>query len=106
MEVAEAWATAADEIKSLESLGFSGADLEIEVGILPENQPTLEVFFAMGTQWRSGAAGPTGLDYSAMPAVMELTGIKKQQRPEVFAGLRVMEGEVLRAWGEGREGKS
>jgi len=57
----------------------------------------------MGTQWRSGTAGPTGLDYSAMPAVMELTGIKKKRRTEVFDGIRVMEGEVLRAWGEGRE---
>jgi len=34
---------------------------------------------------------------------MELTGIKKKRRTEVFDGIRVMEGEVLRAWGEGRE---
>lgn len=105
MEVAEAWATAADEIKSLESLGFSGADLEIEVGILPENKSTVEVFFAMSTQWRSGMTGSTGLDYNALPAVFDLVGVKRKQRQEAFAGIRVMEGEALRALGEGREGK-
>jgi hypothetical protein len=59
-----------------------------------------EVFAALQTQWRSGMSGPTGLDYTALEPVMRLQGIKKRDRQEVFAGVRVMEIaalEVMRA---------
>ncbi|WP_211230895.1 DUF1799 domain-containing protein [Chitinilyticum aquatile] len=71
-----------------------------EIEVYPENWPALQVFLAMQTQWRVGMAGATGLDYTALPAVFELTGVKKRDRPDTFERLRVLEIETLRVWGE------
>ncbi len=60
-----------------------------------ENLPTVNVFIAMSTQWRIGMSGPTGLDYSALPAVLRLTGIARNQWTDVFDGLREMEEAAL-----------
>ena len=38
----------------------------------PEHQTALQIFGALQTQWRVGMAGATGLDYAALPTVMEL----------------------------------
>ena len=56
----------------------------------------------MLTQWRVGMAGATGLDYTALPAVFDLCGIKKKRRADVFDALRVLEGEALRIWSSKR----
>lgn len=57
----------------------------------------------MQTQWRSNMGGPTGLDYAALPAVMDLCGVKKKMRADAFAALRVMEAEALRILAERRQ---
>ena len=49
----------------------------------------------MQTQWRTGMAGATGLDYAALPAVLQLTGQPNEQWSQVFDDLRAMEGEAL-----------
>lgn len=49
----------------------------------------------MGTQWRVGAAGATGLDYAALPVVMRLMNVPPGERAHVFEGVRVMEEAVL-----------
>lgn len=53
------------------------------------------VFIAMTTQWRAGFAGPTGLDYNALPTVLRLQAIPRRDWPEMFADLRVLEAEAL-----------
>lgn len=53
------------------------------------------VFEAMGTQWRVGPSGATGLDYGALPAVMDLLAVPQDQRRQVFADVRVMESEAI-----------
>lgn len=63
--------------------------------IWPEQEPTVAVFSAMLTQWRVGAAGPTGLDYAALPAVMGMMSVPDADRPDVFAGVRIMERAAL-----------
>lgn len=55
----------------------------------------MSVFIAMSTQWRAGAAGPIGLDYNALPAVMRLVGVSRKAWPEVFDAIRVMEDSAL-----------
>ena len=60
------------------------------------------MFLAMETQWRIAMSGATGLDYAALPAVMDLVGIKRKRRPAVLCDLRVIEAEVLRTWAEQR----
>lgn len=55
----------------------------------------VNVFIAMSTQWRTGAAGPTGLDYGALREVWHRTRTPPGQRDEVFAQLQVIEREAL-----------
>jgi hypothetical protein len=50
---------------------------------------------AMGTQWRVGMGGATGLDYGVLPHVLRLVGVPKREWPRVFDDLRVMEAAVL-----------
>lgn len=64
-----------------------------ELEVWPENWDAVEVFGALQTQWRIGMAGPTGLDYAVLPAVMELFEVA--HRADCFAGVQVMETEAL-----------
>jgi hypothetical protein len=66
-----------------------------EFEVWPDNWQALDVFMSMGTQWRTGVAGATGLDYGVLPDVMRLRGVPKSDRPEVFDWIRLMEGEAL-----------
>lgn len=69
---------------------LEGAD---EVEIWAEHWPAVRVFESLSTQWRVGMAGPTGLDYAALPAVMDLLGI--DDRAAVFDDLRILERAAL-----------
>lgn len=64
--------------------------------VWPDNLAAVNVFIAMLTQWRVGMSGATGLDYGAIPAVLRLTQTPRAAWPEVFEGLRVMEGAALK----------
>lgn len=72
------------------------------VEVWPENLPTVNAFIAMSSQWRVGPAGPIGLDYGAIPAVLRLITLPRATWPDVFDGLRVMESEALKVMGESR----
>lgn len=67
------------------------------VEIWPDQAPTVAVFQDMLTQWRFGPAGPTGLDYAALPAVLNLRRIPRADRAEVFEGVKIMERAALAA---------
>ena len=73
-----------------------------EFAIWPENWQPLRVFLAMQTQWRVGVAGPTGLDYSAMPAVCQMLGIGNKAQRRAFPAVQVMEAEALKVFSEKR----
>jgi len=68
--------------------------------VWPENEVPLAVFAALQTQWRMGMGGPTGLDYAAVPIVMELYQVTAEDRRQVFDDVRVMEGEALKFFSE------
>ncbi|WP_255555750.1 DUF1799 domain-containing protein [Pseudoxanthomonas sp. PXM05] len=70
-------------------------ELDDEFGVWPDNVPAVNTFVAMQTQWRTGFAGATGLDYAAMPAVLSLLGIATELHPDTFEGLRCMETRAL-----------
>ena len=74
-----------------------------ELWLWPENRPVWELWLAVQTQWRVGMAGATGLDYSAVAAVMHLQGVPRKERPELLALLRVLEGEALEYWAQQRK---
>jgi len=61
----------------------------------PDNWLTFRVFAAMGTQWNVGMSGAIGLRYEALPVVLNMMGIAKKERAEIFDSLRIMESEVL-----------
>jgi hypothetical protein len=80
--------------------GLTMDDVDEEVEVWPDNWPVFRLFNALGTQWRTGAAGATGLDYSVVREVATLIGIKKRQIPELFPDLQVMEAEALAVMAE------
>ena len=63
-------------------------------GIYPDNWQAVSVFCDMSTQWRVGVNGATGLDYAALPAVLNIRRVN--DREDVFECLRVMERAALR----------
>ena len=54
----------------------------------------------MSTQWRVGACGATGLDYTAIYDTASLTGLTKKHTIKLFPDLRVLEAEAMLAMSE------
>lgn len=74
-------------------------ELEEEFALWPECVPTFQFWQAVQTQWRIGMTGrATGLDYQGVKACMELCGIPRKKRTELFAGIRAMERATLNEW--------
>lgn len=69
------------------------ADLIVEVW--PDNWQAVRVFRAMRTQWRVGAVGPTGLDYSALQEVWRRLKVAPSDRDETFELIQIMEEVAL-----------
>lgn len=91
---------------AMAALGFDPDDFDESdntIEVWECNADAFYVFESMATQWRVGMAGATGLDYAAMPVVMDMVGIKKKDRTEVFASVRIMEQEALATMAENRE---
>ena len=66
----------------------------------PENvQPTV-VMMTLGTQWRTAAAGFTGLDYGVLPEIWRRLKVPPQDRDAVFFDLQVIERAALAAMHE------
>ena len=59
----------------------------------------------MGTQWRTGACGATGLDYTSIRHVASFLGLTRLEVADVFPDIRVMEAEALRVMAEQRDSK-
>jgi len=81
------------------AFGLTANDIAA-IDVWPDNLPAVNVFVAMATQWRTGMSGPVGLDYSALPAVLRLTGAPRGTWPQTFEDIRVMEAEALKVMGE------
>ena len=92
---------------TLESLGipaaFATSFEEDKCNIWPQNWQTVQLFAAMGTQWRVGMGGATGLVYASLPIVARGEGIKLT--PETIRGIRIMEGAALKCMTDKREQK-
>jgi hypothetical protein len=65
------------------------------VEVWPENWPICELFSCLGTQWRVGMAGPTGLDYAVLFRLMDEAGLTGPDWQETFHLIRVMESAAL-----------
>ncbi|MBD1554713.1 DUF1799 domain-containing protein [Pseudomonas sp. C2L11] len=87
----------------LAAFGLSSDDFDGDAEVWPDAWPAFCAFEAMSTQWRVGMGGAVGLDYNALPVVLELAGIRKRDRSAVFDDLRVMEAEALAVMAEQRQ---
>jgi hypothetical protein len=65
------------------------------VGLWQENVAVVEVFADMLTQWNVGGAGVVGLRYESLPLLLDLRAVPAADRPDLVAGLRVMERAAL-----------
>jgi hypothetical protein len=83
--------------------GFSPDDYDETVGVWPDNWKSFLVMDAMGTQWRTGVSGATGLDYGVLPSVMRLVGVPVGHRSRVFQDIRIMESEAIAVMAEARD---
>ncbi|MEX3951976.1 DUF1799 domain-containing protein [Paraburkholderia sp. EG287B] len=76
---------------------------ESDFEVYPDNWETVQVFLALGTQWRAIAVSTmasarvlqTGIDYGAIDPVFRLLGVARKRRAAVFEKLRVMEEAAL-----------
>jgi hypothetical protein len=76
-----------------------GEVFDDQVFLWPDNQVAWQCWCAAQTQWRIGLGGPTGLDYAGVQALLELSGVRKATRPEIFACLVGMERAALEEFG-------
>jgi hypothetical protein len=68
---------------------------ETDNSVYPDNMQAVSIFTDLLTQWRVGAMGATGLDYTALPVVMRFRKVKMADREDVFECIRVMESAAL-----------
>lgn len=80
----------------LDAFGFKASDYgDKTIDVWPENMRVVSIFAMLGTQWRISMNGPSGLDYAAVKAVMEMNGIKRKKQAEMLQLIGVMEKEAL-----------
>lgn len=65
--------------------------------VWPENWQAWQLFQAIATQWRCGANGVIGLDYSALDRELQLRGIPEAEHLQLRYDIRVLEAAALEA---------
>ena len=75
-----------------------------DVYLWPCNVQAWQCWCDLQTQWRTGMAGATGLDYAAALAYLrDVAGLRGDERRQVFDCLRAAEHAVLDLWADQRE---
>lgn len=84
--------------------GFKPSDYaHEETEVWPENESAFDLFRSLGSQWRIGACGPTGLDHNVLLLRLDRMLIEGDVREQIDADVRVMEAEALQVMNEERE---
>ena len=73
--------------------------------IWPENLTAYNAFVSLLSQWRVGMGGATGLDYTAVPVVLEMLATPRPEWPAVFGDIRLMEDAALEQMHANRKDK-
>ena len=88
-------AVATESNPFLASLAAAQKDASFE--IWPENWPAFALFCKVQTQWRVGMAGPTGLDYTPLLALMARMNLSDADHDELFDDVQTLERAALAA---------
>lgn len=76
--------------------GWTRADFDETIEVWPENWPAIDMFDALGTQWRlGGMGGAGGLDYRVVFEYLDRRGYRGTAWDDMFADLRVLECAAL-----------
>lgn len=63
----------------------------------PQHIEPVRVFAALLTQWRMTPSGKLlGLDYAAIPPVLQLLGVRRSKWSALFDQLRIMEAAAVK----------
>lgn len=80
----------------MKAAGLTEDDLDT-AEVWPENWPAFDLFTAMGTQWRTGMNGPTGLDYNVLYHKLDRKGLSLLDYEQMEIDIAVMERAALTA---------
>lgn len=65
---------------------------EYDCEVWPENWESVTLFLALQTQWTVSPAGRfIGINYPSIESVMNISGVKKKGRMDMFDDIRLME---------------
>ena len=65
------------------------------VDIWPDNLAAFEIFSFLGTQWRVGMSGATGLDYNVVYRKMDLLSLAPEEYDALECDIQIMEDAAL-----------
>lgn len=68
-----------------------------EIEVWPENWRAVELLIRLGTQWRVGMGGMTGLDYGVMLTMMDRMRLSDTEHDELFEDMQYLEHEAMEA---------
>lgn len=88
-----------NEKETMAALALTEADYGPDGDVLaiwPDVWAAFKVFKALGTQWRVGFSGPSGLEYQAIPFVLRMQAIPRSDWPAIFDDIGVMESAALK----------
>lgn len=83
--------------EELAAFGLTLDDYETIIEIWPENWEAVKLFDFLGTQWRVGANGATGLDYNILYHKMDRMGLSAEEFERMEGDIRAMELVALKA---------
>lgn len=87
----------ADEAE-LNAFGLQLSDYDAAPVIYwPENAAAVHLFCRLGTQWRSGMGGPTGLDYAAVYPLIDRLQLAPDEWDWLLEDIRTLEIAALNA---------
>ncbi len=73
------------------------------IEIWPDNVPAFNLLIDLGTQWRTGMGGRTGLDYNVLGVLPRWQSTPAEQRQSLLDDLRTMEIAILNQDAEHRD---
>ncbi|WP_144630256.1 DUF1799 domain-containing protein [Bordetella genomosp. 13] len=85
------------DARQLAGFGLTPDDVRpAGIEVWEEHVPIINVFDALSTQWVMGMSGPTGLNYQALPFLLRLYGIPREDQRQLFEDLQVLEHAALK----------